>query len=87
MGRVGLRFEKFERGKETFVQILVVLMCDNNLSGIIEVMFKICFKGCTIEISNEFFLPNRRPKFGRGGGKRRLGQCPNFRTFFFLGRP
>ena len=56
MGRVGLRFEKFERGKETFVQFLVVLMCGNNLSGIIEVMFKICFKGCTIEISNAFFF-------------------------------
>ena len=45
MGRVGLRFEKFERGKGTFAQFLFVIMCGNNLSGTIEVMFKVRFKG------------------------------------------
>jgi hypothetical protein len=63
----------------------LLFTCVIRRNGILEVMFKICFRNCRIEISNDyFFYQIRRPKFGRGGrgGQQRLGQCPKFGTFF-----
>ena len=49
------------------------------------ISYKMCFKACRTQISNKKFHQIRRPNFwGGAGGQQRLGQCPNFCSFYLL---
>ena len=83
MGRVGSRFQNFGYGKEKFIHYFDVPLCDKDSNIALKVMFKICYRTCRIEFSDDDFFYGIGVPSSAGGGEQRMGQCPNCGTFVF----